>query len=254
MKALEELLVNFQSVGLKEMESLGLMKRIDYKFVFHISQLPQILRDIMPHYTCLEIQGRKVNHYSTLYYDTPDYKFYRDHHRGKLNRFKIRRRNYTDSGIQFLEIKMKTNTGYTDKKRIPSTSNHPELDENEWNFIRKHLVPLPAGLFPKVRVDYDRMAFADIPSGERLSIDLNLSFRNKETSKDWKDLVIAELKTDRHKTSRFSQLMKDSRIPMIPFSKYCYAMALTEPGVIRNNFKEKLHFIQKHTKHVHFAK
>lgn len=254
MKDLEDLLNNFKTHGLKEIEPLGLMRRIDRKYTFHISRLPQILSDIQAYYSCLAIQGRRINHYSTLYFDTRQYQFYRDHHRGKLNRLKIRRRRYVDSGLQFLEIKMKTNTGFTNKMRIISEAEQPELDEKEKNFISKTYNGPVGELTPTVMVSYDRIAFADLHSGERLSMDLNLTFRNKETTKTLEGLVIAELKTDRFKNSNFTKLMRHHHIQPVSFSKYCYALATTEPGIVRNNFKEKIYSIQKHLSHVHIAK
>lgn len=35
--------------------------------------------------------------------------FYHDHHNGKLNRFKIRQREYMDTKTSFLEVKFKNN-------------------------------------------------------------------------------------------------------------------------------------------------
>ena len=45
-------------------------------------------------------------------------KFYNDHHNQRVNRHKIRFREYVDSGLIYLEVKCKTNKGKTVKKRL----------------------------------------------------------------------------------------------------------------------------------------
>ena len=43
---------------------------------------------------------------------------YHDHHNGKLNRYKVRRRRYIDTDTEFLEVKLKNNKKRTIKSRI----------------------------------------------------------------------------------------------------------------------------------------
>ena len=61
--------------------------------------------------------GKLIHDYKSLYYDTEDWKFYLDHHNGRVNRNKIRFREYVGSKLTFLEIKLKNNKGKTIKKR-----------------------------------------------------------------------------------------------------------------------------------------
>ena len=56
-------------------------------------------------YKVLEIDMIRSFPYHTTYLDTPDFLFYTQQLRGKLNRHKIRYRRYESTGISFLEIK-----------------------------------------------------------------------------------------------------------------------------------------------------
>ena len=97
----------FKPISLDEMNSVALMKRTDTKFVININYLPVVLNTLLKTYQILEIEGRRIMNYSSLYFDTEDFKFYLDHHNGRVNRTKIRQRKYVDSDLTFLEIKKK---------------------------------------------------------------------------------------------------------------------------------------------------
>ena len=108
---------NFDKISLDEMNRVSLMKRVDTKFILTQSQLLEILSQIQENYKILEINGERLMEYSTLYFDTQNKKCFKDHHNGKLNRFKIRMRKYLVSDLCFLEIKKKNNLGVTNKIR-----------------------------------------------------------------------------------------------------------------------------------------
>ena len=85
------------------------MDRIDSKFVADISVLGCILEACKNDYTILDIQDTSIFKYENTYYDTLNYDLYRMHHNGKLNRYKIRQRHYSDTDQTYFEIKKKTN-------------------------------------------------------------------------------------------------------------------------------------------------
>jgi hypothetical protein len=92
MIRLSEILSGFPSISLKEMDGVALMNRTDTKFMLSIIELEEILALLSDKYHVLEINGLRKNSYETLYYDTADFLFYRRHHSGKKNRYKIRKR------------------------------------------------------------------------------------------------------------------------------------------------------------------
>ena len=117
MTNIKELLQKFDPVSLTEIGEVKLMNRIDWKYWFHISQLENILTEIVSDYDILEINGHRLMEYRSTYYDTDDDLMYIKHHNRKLNRHKIRRRIYLTSGDDFFEIKFKTNKRRTVKKQ-----------------------------------------------------------------------------------------------------------------------------------------
>lgn len=100
-------LSSFHPITLAEMDSVKLMNRTDTKFVFERSLLPELMETLSKEYKVLNVNGNRISAYKTLYFDTPKFKFYMDHHNGRENRFKVRIRNYVESDLFFLEIKNK---------------------------------------------------------------------------------------------------------------------------------------------------
>ena len=99
----------YRKHGLNDLKKASLMDRIDSKFVADISVLGCILEACKNDYTILDIQDTSIFKYENTYYDTLNYDLYRMHHNGKLNRYKIRQRHYSDTDQTYFEIKKKTN-------------------------------------------------------------------------------------------------------------------------------------------------
>src|SRR6476620_5435567 len=118
MELQTQILHDFQPIDLKEMDSVKLMNRTDTKFIFNISHYQKIMSEIKDYYRVLEVDGKRISRYETLYCDTSHFDLYNKHHQGKLNRYKIRHRTYVESNIGFLEVKFKNNKGRTIKTRI----------------------------------------------------------------------------------------------------------------------------------------
>jgi hypothetical protein len=89
---LKSVIHQFESISLDEMNSVALMKRTDTKFIVNISYLTSILKELQKSYRVLEIKDKRMMDYMSLYLDTPEFKFYHDHHNGRTNRTKIRQR------------------------------------------------------------------------------------------------------------------------------------------------------------------
>ncbi len=102
----EETLNTFQPLTLKELDNVQMLNRVDTKFVFHINQFCEILEEIKENYLVLEIDGKRMFDYESIYFDTDNYDLYKFHHNGKLNRLKVRYRKYLDSGLCYFEVKV----------------------------------------------------------------------------------------------------------------------------------------------------
>jgi hypothetical protein len=110
-------LEQFDPISLEEMDDVKLMNRVDTKFAFSIREFIAMLPELSEHYRVLLIEGTRTPFYESLYLDDDDFNFFKDHHRGRSNRFKVRFRKYVESNLLFLEIKEKVK-GRTNKKRI----------------------------------------------------------------------------------------------------------------------------------------
>jgi hypothetical protein len=241
--SLKVLLSRFESHGLGDIKKANLMNRVDTKYLLPISDLAQLLPFLALSYSVLEIDNSRLFSYESTYYDTSGLEFYRMHHNGKKNRFKIRLRRYLDSGDQYFEVKHKTNKSVTHKKRVLFNSAHGARRRiNE-------LVSIPFGasrppLFKSLVCSYERIALADENNGERLTLDLNLSFKDPRhnRSEQSHQVFIAEVKRANQKVpSVFSDVMDMFRQKPISFSKYCIGCALIHSSRIKTNrFKPTL--------------
>jgi hypothetical protein len=110
----------FQSIGLEELSRVSLLDRIDTKWFFHRSLVPELLARLGDNYFILEAAGTRIASYDSLYFDTPELTFYRQHHNKQKTRVKVRFRQYVESNLTYAEIKHKTNTGRTAKRCRPS--------------------------------------------------------------------------------------------------------------------------------------
>ena len=236
---------SFESITLSEMDDVKLMSRTDTKFAFSIKHLPKILSRMGEYYRVLEIDGERVHHYKSLYYDTEDRKFYLDHHNQRVNRNKIRFREYVGSNLTFLEIKLKNNKGKTIKKRTKVKEIPESLTEKQQDYIEK-TIGFPIDLGARQWINFSRITFVHKTQQERMTMDINLTFKNKKKSGDLKNIIIAEVKQERmSRSSDFMRIVKEMSILPMRLSKYCISTLSLNPNLKGNRFKEKLLFINK---------
>jgi hypothetical protein len=238
------LLEEFGSVSLESLESVKLLNRIDTKFVFHIQDLPAILRDLLPHFQILEINQVRLFSYETLYFDTDDFRLYYLHHNGKSNRLKIRYRHYTDSGEVFFEVKNKIKRGRTDKYRLLRPEVSTELRTDDLTLIPEIYLKHNE-LKKKLNVCFQRFTLVNKEKTERLTLDINLSFDNFSQTSHCNQLVVAEIKQQKASVvSPAVSCLKRHGYHETGFSKYAIGIALLEK-VKTNAFKPNLLAIQR---------
>ena len=90
LNEIESVLNQFDKIDLEGLEKVKLLNRVDSKFIFHVNELPFILKMIKDDYSLLEINDLHSFNYETVYFDSSKFQLYHAHHNGKLNRFKIR--------------------------------------------------------------------------------------------------------------------------------------------------------------------
>jgi hypothetical protein len=246
MSIVDSILSSFLPISLAEMDSVKLLDRTDTKFIFHSSRLPDIIASIKDHYKVLEIDNIRINDYETLYFDTLNFELYLRHHNEKLNRYKIRFRKYVNSNLHFFEIKHKNNKSRTIKSRVVRPEIELDIKEGAKKLLESKTSFEASTLLPKLWVNYSRITFVHKNFEERLTIDLNLTFKNGDNEKKFETLVIAELKRDKASSkSPFIDIMNACRIRENSISKYCLAVTQLFPDIKQNNFKPKILTLKK---------
>jgi hypothetical protein len=244
---------DFNTVDLRQADSLGLMQRYDTKFAFHRSKLTEILEYLKNGYSVVEIGGKRIFSYKTLYYDTEDLYFYRQHHDKKLSRYKLRCRTYEDTEESFFEVKCKTNKRKTIKDRCHFEKWRVEtkLPDKAVSFARgrileKDAVAMAQGVLPTLWVNYRRISLVNPSSRERVTVDVDLAYSDDRRSLAMNDLVIAEIKkSSQASTSFFSSYLKKMNVLPLQFSKYCMGIILMEKSKRYNRFKENVLVLAK---------
>ncbi|MFN5032438.1 MAG: polyphosphate polymerase domain-containing protein [Flavobacteriia bacterium] len=242
---INEALKDFEPISLLEMDRVKLMNRVDTKFAFSVTEFLTFLPHLAEHYSILEIEGTRTPFYESLYLDDSQFTFFRDHHNGRTNRFKVRYRKYVESNLSFLEIKHKVK-GRTDKSRIKVDDIPLDLLEKHTKFI-EGIVTQDVNLKPVMWNSFHRMTLVNKTENERLTIDFDLTFKWNDKTQNFNNLIIAELKQENvNRNSAFYQLMKSRCIRPYRLSKYCIgSIELYGDSLKFNRFKKKLLQLKK---------
>jgi hypothetical protein len=246
----DPILSKFEPISLIELEQAKLLDRFDTKFIMSTEQFLKILGCLVEDYKMLEINGVRCFSYESRYFDDDNFTFFRDHHSGKINRYKIRLRNYVESGRVYLEIKERKK-GRTNKKRMEIDSFRHELNDKDREFIVE-TSGIKEDLKAVLDNSYKRITLMRKDGSERLTFDFDLSYFHDGKDFPYEGIVIAELKQAKvNRNSPFFQLMKRSLIRPLRISKYCLGIIAVygNSGPKFNRFKSKLlklNYIRNH--------
>lgn len=216
----------------------GLQTRVDTKFIVYPSVLAAIMRDLADEVHVLEIDGLRQFRYASTYFDSEQWRTYRDHVQGRRLRFKARTRHYLDSDLCMFEVKLEGARGSTEKLRTPHA---PELSHTLTPSARAHLDAVlaqsgirPAGVLePVLLTAYRRTTVVHARRPVRLTIDADLTCTGEPgTMTALTDRVLLEVKTA---TERDPVLRSIQRLGVRPLSvsKYCAGVAVLHPEVPR---------------------
>ena len=243
-------LAPFPSYGLADLSRAILMDRVDTKFLMPSAMVHGLLAELREHCSVLSVAGRRISRYWTHYYDSPDLRFYHSHHNGVLNRYKVRCRTYVEQRSSFLEVKRKNNRGRTIKRRVEVGEAGLSAIDMNGVFLRSCGVTRAEELIDTLRCDYDRVALASEATGERLTIDFNISFRDLHSQHRVvvADLVVVELKQNTlNWSSTLFKVFRRHKLRPCSFNKYCIGLGLLRKPMLKTNrFKETLLKIERH--------
>lgn len=240
------LVSDFEVTKLEDMKQIAFNERIDIKYFFSLKLLPWLINEIKDDYRILKVDKMLVQPYKTVYFDTPELHLYLDHHNGRLNRYKIRKRLYLANNISFSEIKFKSNKGITFKKRVSTDVDLETLNDEDRAFLTKNTNLQASELRAQATNYFNRITLVSKSDKERITMDFNLLLERNGLEANLGNLVIAEVK--KHKSEPITLMERKLRelgIKSSSFSKYCTAIAMIESQAKTNNFKVKLRQYKK---------
>tara|TARA_B100000795_G_scaffold243011_1_gene206607 strand:- start:246 stop:998 length:753 start_codon:yes stop_codon:yes gene_type:complete len=237
--SLQQQLEKFTPIDLKQMDRVKLLKRTDTKYLLSKTSLIEILPELLEHYCVLEIAGKREASYQTTYLDTEKRDYYFQHHQGKPKRHKVRFRNYIESDLSFLEVKLK-HKGVTDKKRISTPFTFPMTAVQE-TFLQKWIPENALDLKQVLQNTFSRITLVHKTDEERVTIDFNLKFEDQNSKVDLTEPIIIEVKQSGvNRNSRISTLLRAKQIRPQRLSKYCIGCILLDDKLKYNRFKSRL--------------
>lgn len=236
-------LTRYAGIDLQTAEGVKLQDRKDTKYVLPAHMLPALLADLATDYVVLEVAGQRAQRYVSVYFDTPGRDTYLEHHNGRLNRTKIRIRDYVESTLSFLELKMKDNHFRTVKSRKQIAFGERGLPNEEMALLASRWEATPDKLAPVLEVHFVRIMLAHLERGERVTIDLGMDFRLLDSGAACRLAHTCVVEVKRLRTGGVTPMqaaLRRHHIYKSPMSKYCVGMALLDPTLKRNRFKPLL--------------
>ena len=196
------------------------------------ASFPQWFADLTERFDILEIDDRRAFTYDTRYFDDAERSAYYEHHQGVRKGFKVRVRRYTDSGLCFLEVKVKGRRGMTEKFRLPHDPTAldnlpPEARAYASATYAEHYgKPFRYQLSPALDVRYRRITLVARTGGERMTIDADMRFTTPAaTLATGTGVFIVETKSADGRGFADLSLRAAHERPTKRCSKYCIGMA-----------------------------
>lgn len=237
----DSLHASFSAISLGELTARAdLLTRLESKYVVTLDVVKHLLQDTCGTYDVLDIDGRREFDYETRYYDDDRFSSYYAHHQGRRRRFKVRTRTYVDSGLSYVEIKLKWQRGLTVKRRLPYRPGlNDELDRDAFESVRlahQQLYghDLVGVLRPALDVHYRRITLAAKAGTCRITIDAGLTFF--AGSGRWQSAAnafVVEVKSARRTGGCHSLFRTLAQHPLRDLSKYCIGLAAS--GQVQNH-------------------
>jgi hypothetical protein len=174
----ETKLDDLPAISLDELQGdAAFLTRRDRKYLLPLAGVESLLALVDPATRVLEIEGRRCFGYLTPYFDDEGFSAYLSAARRRPNRFKVRTRLYTDSGLHMLELKVRDARGRTVKHRLDRAGEALEQladGERSWLHTFPQVAPYADDLCHCLTTRYRRATLALPNAAGRLTIDTDL--------------------------------------------------------------------------------
>lgn len=215
--------------------------RKDRKYTMPVSQLGSFLQG--SGLRVLDIEGRRVFHYESVYFDTPSHDLYLGAAHRRRIRFKVRSRTYLDSELCWLEVKAKAPRRMNAKYRLPyDIDQRAALTDEGVDFLREfdRIAPVIGDLHPVLTTRYRRATLLEPESNSRVTIDVDVEWEAPDGShRTLPHLAVIETKTAGPPCSIDHRLHRAS-VRAEDISKYCLGRAATNPQLPANKWNRLL--------------
>ncbi|WP_166998933.1 polyphosphate polymerase domain-containing protein [Paramicrobacterium fandaimingii] len=219
-------------------EQARLMTRVDRKYFVPRAILAELLDQMPGEFRVLEIERTRLFRYRTIYFDSPDFRFFRQHAQGRRHRYKVRTRTYCESGDCMLEVKSKGYRGQTVKERIDHDPEAPHtLSATDHSFIDEIIGEDAARLRPMLETIYHRATLCH--DDQRVTLDLDLECLAGGASHAGPSDVLVETKSPGGRGPLDRTLLTAGVRPH-SVSKYCVAASLLYPHLPSNAWHRTL--------------
>lgn len=233
-------------------DTIRKFNRFELKYVLTLKQAEELKKDLA-NYVESDSHWKKGSYIlASLYYDTDDYRFYREKIEWLKFRRKLRIRRYvtdeplTDDSIVYLEIKQRVDR-VTQKRRVPMKYKEvldlihnkilPSSYSDSDNEVLNEVLNLTEtyNLKPSAITTYKREAYfwKDADKWLRITFDTDVSFKQKDLNlarpqPEWlmvpAKFCILEIKANEKIPFWITELVASHGIKLIRVSKYCQAL------------------------------
>lgn len=230
-------LKSFAPISLTQLNAqASFLDRIDVKYLMSEQDFEKVLADLEENFYLLEINGKSIFEYKSVYLDTEDYDFYYQHQHKEKNRTKVRTRLYVDSDIAFFEYKQKQDKVTRKFRYQMDVAGHGKMTEESQKFFEGVYQSMygtspKKEITPALETHYNRLTFCSKSNDERVTVDFNIRLkdvRNKK-AKELKlsNLVILESKSTSKKCPSQKIMEKHDIKEASSCSKYSLGIVYT---------------------------
>ena len=218
----------FEPVSLDELdERVSFQRRVDNKYLLAWDRFAELALPLRESHDALEIDGKRLFSYSSVYFDTPDLLCFREHVEGRVPRFKVRSRAYHESGVCSFEVKVKVDDDETVKENLEyELSNHGQITPEARRFLEEVIASsigrdAPEELRPALTTRFRRGTLGARDGSDRITIDFELRLERPDHTTVCLDPghVVVETKSESGE-GRFDMIMREAGHPPISLSKY----------------------------------
>jgi len=241
----------FEPISLSKMNATAsLLERIDTKYILTEKKFQEIMPELEKDFFILNINWKSIFTYDSVYMDTENYDFYKQHQNEEKSRTKIRTRLYKDSDMAFFEYKQKVNWLTRKFRYLFPSDEHGKMTKWKTRFFEwvyaSFYWKLPEKIFPSLKSEYNRLTLCSKKSSERITIDFNIKVKDlrseSQENTELNNLVIIESKS-LNKKSESKEIMKKVKIkPISNCSKYClwliYSKVISEPWIFNKTIEK----------------